>query len=83
MNGLIQKSGYIKPGGGGGSYARYIATRDGVELIEGRQAKVIWHTSPSAPALMACSLQTVLRIWIRLGRCSMHTLARCGPSSIP
>ena len=34
MIGLIQKSGYIKPGGGGGSYARYIATRDGVELIE-------------------------------------------------
>ena len=34
MTGLIQKSGYIKPGGGGGSYARYIATRDGVELIE-------------------------------------------------
>ena len=34
MIGLIQKSGYIKPGGGGGSYARYIATRDGVESIE-------------------------------------------------
>lgn len=34
MKGLIQKSGYIKPGGGGGHYAEYIATRDGVELME-------------------------------------------------
>ncbi len=34
MPGLIQKSGYIKPGNGGGHYAQYIATREGVELIE-------------------------------------------------
>lgn len=34
MPGLIQKSGYIKPGSGGGHYAEYIATREGVELIE-------------------------------------------------
>lgn len=34
MNGLVQKSGYIKPGSGGGHYAEYIATRDGVEVIE-------------------------------------------------
>lgn len=34
MRGLIQKSGYIKPGSGGGHYAEYIATRDGVELME-------------------------------------------------
>ena len=34
MTGLIQKSGYIKPGNGGGHYAQYIATREGVELIE-------------------------------------------------
>ncbi len=34
MKGLIQKSGYIKPGSGGGHYAKYIATRDGVEVIE-------------------------------------------------
>ncbi len=34
MPGLIQKSGYIKPGGGGaGNYAKYIATRDGVETV--------------------------------------------------
>ena len=34
MKGLIQKSGYIKPGNGVGHYAEYIATRDGVELME-------------------------------------------------
>ena len=34
MPGLIQKSGYIKPGSGGGHYAQYIATREGVELLE-------------------------------------------------
>lgn len=34
MRGLIQKSGYIKPGSGGGHYAEYIATRDGVEVIK-------------------------------------------------
>lgn len=37
MTGLIQKSGYIKPGTGGGHYVRYIATRDGVELAEAPQ----------------------------------------------
>ena len=37
MTGLIQKSGYIKPGTGGGHYAEYIATREGVELIEASQ----------------------------------------------
>ncbi len=34
MPGLIQKSGYIKPGGSGArNYAEYIATRDGVEVV--------------------------------------------------
>ncbi|WP_317335071.1 MobP3 family relaxase [Dysosmobacter welbionis] len=37
MTGLIQKSGYIKLGTGGGHYARYIATRKGVELAEAPQ----------------------------------------------
>ena len=31
---LIQKSGYIKPGGGGG-YMKYIGTRERVEKLEG------------------------------------------------
>ena len=34
MEGLIQKSGYISPGNGGGHYAEYIATRDGVEELK-------------------------------------------------
>ena len=34
MAGLIQKSGYIKPGGGGaGSYMKYIATRPRAERL--------------------------------------------------
>ena len=37
MTGLNQKSGYIKPGNGGGHYAEYIATREGVELAEAPQ----------------------------------------------
>ncbi len=32
---LIQKSGYIKSGGRAGGYMKYIATREGVEIIEG------------------------------------------------
>ena len=32
---LIQKSGYIKSGGRAGGYMKYIATRKGVEIIEG------------------------------------------------
>lgn len=34
MTGLIQKSGYIRLGTGGGHYAEYIATREGVEFLE-------------------------------------------------
>ena len=34
MKGLIQKSGSIRPGNGGGHYAEYIATRDGVEELK-------------------------------------------------
>ena len=37
---LVQKCGYIKPGGssaaGAGGYMRYIATRDGVVSLHGR-----------------------------------------------
>ena len=42
MKGLIEKSGYIQPGGGGaGAYLRYIAMRDAVELLTG--------TGPATP----------------------------------
>ena len=34
MKGLIQKSGYIKPGNGGGHYAEYISTREDVEFMD-------------------------------------------------
>ena len=34
MEGLIQKSGYIKSGSGGGHYAEYIATREGAEELK-------------------------------------------------
>lgn len=51
MKGLIQKSGYIKSGSGGGHYAEYIATRDGVELASGVDAKtlsgILGHTNAS------------------------------------
>ena len=45
MKGLIQKSGYIKPGSGGGHYAEYIATRDGVELMEPMAGGCLLYTS--------------------------------------
>ena len=35
MTGLILKSSYIRPGCGAEGYLRYIATRDGVELVTG------------------------------------------------
>ena len=82
MKGLIQKSGYIKPGSGGGHYAEYIATRDGVELMEAaRQVVVTWSTLRSVPALTVCSLRTVLLIWSKPWRRSTHTPVRYGPSS--
>ena len=81
MNGLIQKSGYIRPGSGGGHYAEYIATRDGVEMIDCGKWLLGIH-GPSVPALMVCSLQMALRIWSTLWKRSIYTLVRYGPSSI-
>ena len=82
MNGLIQKSGYIKPGSGGGCYAEYIATRDGVEMIEPAASGYLEYMARASPALMVYSLRTVLRIWSKLWKRSMHTLVRYGPLSI-
>lgn len=81
MKGLIQKSGYIKPGSGGGHYAEYIATRDGVELMEAMAGGGYLETLRSVPALTVCSLRTVLLIWSEPWRRSTHTPVRCGPSS--
>ena len=84
MPALIQKSGYIKPGNGGGHYAEYIATREGVELIEA--------PSPShdgggyleyvaqRPAPTDCSPPMVPPIWRTPWMRSTGTLGRCGPS---
>ena len=81
MNGLIQKSGYIKPGSGGGHYAEYIATRDGVEMIEPAASGYLEYMAerPRSHGLFAMELQ----IWSKQWKRSMHTLVRCGPSSIP
>lgn len=81
MKGLIQKSGYIKPGSGGGHYAEYIATRDGVELMEPTAGGGYLSTLRSGPDLTGCSLRTVLLIWSKPWRRSTHTPVRCGPSS--
>ena len=87
MPGLIQKSGYIKPGNGGGHYAEYIATREGVELIEAptthTTAAATWNIWPSVPALTACSPPAVPLIWRKPWRRSTGTPGRCGPSSTP
>ena len=88
MPGLIQKSGYIKPGNGGGHYAEYIATREGVELIEApppppMTAAATWNIWPSVPAPTACSPPMVPPIWRKPWRRSTGTPGRCGPSSTP
>lgn len=46
MEGLIQKSGYIRPGNGGGHYAEYIATRDGVEELKPGGYLSTWRSAP-------------------------------------
>ena len=88
MPGLIQKSGYIKPGNGGGHYAEYIATREGVELIEApppppMTAAATWNTWRNVPAPTACSPLTVPPIWRKPWRRSTIIPGRCGPSSTP
>ena len=81
MKGLIQKSGYIKPGNGGGHYAEYIATRDGVELMEPTAGGGYLEYIAERPRSTACSPQVVLLIWSKPWRRSTHTPVRCGPSS--
>lgn len=87
MPGLIQKSGYIKPGNGGGHYAEYIATREGVELIEAphpaHDGGGYLEYMAERPAPTACSPLTVPPIWRKPWRRSTGTPGRCGPSSTP
>jgi len=50
MEGLIQKSGYIKSGSGGGHYAEYIATREGAEELKpGGYLEYIAERPPGPP----------------------------------
>ena len=73
MKGLIQKSGYIKQGSGGGHYAEYIATRDGVELMEPKAGSGYLEYIAERPRSPL--------IWSKPWRRSTHTPVRCGPSS--
>ena len=75
MPGLIQKSGYIKPGNGGGHYAEYIATREGVELIEAPPPS---HDGGGYLEYMA---QRPRSIWRKPWRRSTDIPDRCGPLS--
>ena len=80
MEGLIQKSGYISPGNGGGHYAEYIATRDGVEELKpGGYLEYM----AERPGPTYCSPPTVPPTWRKPWTRSMGMPARCGPSSTP
>ena len=88
MKGLIQKSGYIKQGSGGGHYAEYIATRDGVELMEPKAGSGYLEYIAERPrshglfsADGAADLEQTTLIWSKPWRRSTHTPVRCGPSS--
>ena len=87
MTGLIQKSGYIKPGSGGGHYAEYIATRDGVELIKApqpsHQGGGYLEYMAERHALTVCFPQTAPPIWRKPWRRSTGIPGQCGPSSTP
>ena len=85
MPGLIQKSGYIKPGNGGGHYAEYIATREGVELIEapspshdGGGYLEYMAQRPRSHGLFSADGPA---IWRTPWRRSTGIPGRCGPSS--
>ena len=88
MPGLIQKSGYIKPGNGGGHYAEYIATREGVELIDAPSPShdgggYLEYIAARPPGPTDCSPPIVPPTWRKLRMRSMGIPARCGPSSTP
>ena len=59
MVGLIQKSGFIKSERAAG-YIKYIATRDGVEVLPGPEGYM--NTWRRGQAVMACSAVSPIRI---------------------
>ena len=81
MEGLIQKSGYIKSGSGGGHYAEYIATREGAEEL--KPGGYLEYIAERPPGPTDCSPPTVPLTWRKQWTRSMGIPARCGPSSTP
>ena len=81
MEGLIQKSGYIKSGSGGGHYAEYIATREGAEEL--KPGGYLEYIAERPPGPTDCSPPIVPPTWRKLRMRSMGIPARCGPSSTP
>ena len=79
MEGLIQKSGYIKSGSGGGHYAEYIATREGAEEL--KPGGYLEYIAERPPGPTDCSPPTAQPIWNRPWRRSTYTTVRYGPSS--
>ena len=79
MEGLIQKSGYIKSGSGGGHYAEYIATREGAEEL--KPGGYLEYIAERPPGPTDCSPPIVPPTWRKLRMRSMGIPARCGPSS--
>ena len=88
MPGLIQKSGFIKPGAGGSHYAEYIATREGMELLEaphpahgGSGYLEYMAERPRSHGLFSAGGPADLEKIME--EINGHTLGRCGPSSTP
>ena len=80
MTGLIQKSGFIKPGKAAG-YIRYIATRDGVEVLPGPEGYMEYMaTRPGSHGLF--SSQPVTNLNDVMKEVSQHT-GPVGRSSTP
>lgn len=86
MEGLIQKSGYIKSGSGGGHYAEYIATREGAEEL--KPGGYLEYIAERPPGPTDCSPPIVPPTWRKLrmrsmGRVAGSSTAIRGRKSIP
>ena len=87
---LILKCPYLKGSRGAarrGNYLRYIATREGVELIEvphpSHSGGYLEYIAERPPGPTDCSPPIVPPTWRKLRMRSMGIPARCGPSSTP